>query len=108
MKRAIVGAGMSAGPSEPPGRKSHEIFLASGIYRPSKRKRWWVRRLGGKAQAGTPAFAVHRVDHPITHSPYSCLTRVQFAVFQSRQLYRPISLRFSSYSARSISPRARR
>jgi hypothetical protein len=69
MKRAIVGAGMSAGPSEPPGRKNHEIFLASGIYRPSKRKRWWVRRLGGKAQAGTPAFAVHRVDHPITHSP---------------------------------------
>ena len=27
MKRAIVGAGMSAGPSEPPGRKNHEIFF---------------------------------------------------------------------------------
>jgi len=31
-----------------------------------------------------------------------------YAVFQSRQLYRPISLRFSSYSARSITPRVRR
>jgi hypothetical protein len=27
MKRAIVGAGMSAGPSEPPGRKNHDIFF---------------------------------------------------------------------------------
>jgi hypothetical protein len=106
MKRAIVGA--VCGTLGTAWAQKPRDFLASGIYRPSKRKRWWVRRLGGKAQAGTPAFAVHRVDHPITHSPYSCLTRVQFAVFQSRQLYRPISLRFSSYSARSISPRARR
>jgi hypothetical protein len=50
-----------------------------------------------------PALAV-----PLRKPAATSTSGFNYAVFQPRQLYRPISLRFSSYSARSISPRARR
>ena len=45
---------------------------------------------------------------PLRNPAATSTSGFNYAVFQPRQLYRPISLRFSSYSARSISPRARR